>query len=47
MRISKMEKEKEEKKVLEHDLTKEDHDQFWEIECNRHPELPECKVYDD
>jgi hypothetical protein len=39
--------EKKEKPVLEHDLSKESHDEFWEKECKLHPEALECRMYDD
>lgn len=33
--------------ALEHDLTEETHEEFWEKECALHPEHPGCREYED
>lgn len=42
-----MERKMEKKTEQEHDLAQENRDEFWEKECEKNPDSPECKVYDD
>jgi hypothetical protein len=31
----------------EHDLKKEDREEFWKKECELYPEIAECLIYED